>query len=127
MARLSATKSSIDFFAKWAGSSYKAGATPAQKRASKLSSARAYAEAEIEAVNRNWKVIWEDDPEGWDSLGDIDPSEVEEVLSARLVDENGRTLASLGSITFGKNSVESRAYGRVVEAELALEALSRKG
>lgn len=83
--------------------------------------ARALAHAEQEATARGWNVEWSHDPEGWDSLGDIDPETVKEVLSAVLRDENGGVLASLGSIVD-----PDRAYGRVVEAELALEALSEQ-
>ncbi len=85
-------------------------------------SARALAHAEQEATARGWYVEWFDDPEGWDSLGDIDPETVKEVLYAVLKDENGEVLASLGSI-----ADPDRTYGRVVEAELALEALSGAG
>ncbi len=84
--------------------------------------ARALAHAEQEATARGWYVEWFDDPEGWDSLGDIDPETVKEVLYAVLKDENGEVLTSLGSI-----ADPDRTYGRVVEAELALEALSNAG
>jgi hypothetical protein len=81
--------------------------------------ARELAHAEQEATARGWAVEWHDDPEGWDSLGDIDPETVKEMLYAVLKDENGNVLTSLGSIVD-----PDRAYGRVVEAELALEALN---
>jgi len=84
--------------------------------------ARALAYAEQEATARGWRVEWRDDPEGWDSLGDIDPETVKEVFYAVLFDENENVLASLGSIVD-----PDRAYGRVVEAELALEALNNAG
>lgn len=83
--------------------------------------AHALAKAEQEAGSRGWRVQWEDDPEGWDSLGDIDPKTVNEVLAAVLYDEQGNVLGSLGSIVD-----PDRNYARVVEAELALEALPRE-
>lgn len=82
--------------------------------------ARDLAHAEQEATARGWAVEWHEDPDGWDSLGDIDPETVKEVLYAVIKDENGKVLGSLGSIVD-----PDRTYGRVVEAELALEALSR--
>ena len=120
-------KAATAFFYKHAGWASREGLTAAQNRGVRRANARSLAEAEAEAERRGWKVAWEDDPSGWDSLGDVDPSEVSEVLSAVLKDDDGRALASLGSIAFGKGqSVEAdRRYGRVIEAELALEALLR--
>ena len=80
------------------------------------------AAAEEEAEERGWEVTWEDDPEGWDSLGDIDPKTVREVLIAILRDEDYVVLAALGAIVD-----PDRDYARVVEAELAFEALDREG
>lgn len=81
--------------------------------------ARGLAHAEQESTARGWRVQWEEDPEGWDSLGDIDPTGVRELLVAILYDENGEVLGSLGSIVN-----PDRSYARVIEAELASEALS---
>lgn len=81
--------------------------------------AKELANAEQKSYERGWKVNWEDDPEGMDSIGDIDPHTIKEILFAALVDEDGNVLASLGSIVD-----PTRKYRRVVEAELALEALS---
>ena len=73
-------------------------------------SATALAEAEAEATARGWRVEWEGDPDG--SV---------EALGAVLRDESGRMLASLWGIVRS-----SRNYRRVIEARLALEALSRE-
>jgi hypothetical protein len=108
----------VDFFFKNAGYSYGPGETPEQGR---RRGAIALAKAEQEATARGWHVKWEEDPEGWDSLGDIDPDDVRELLSAVLYDSEGNVLGSLGSIVN-----PDRNYGRVIEAELALEALPSK-
>jgi hypothetical protein len=109
----------VAFFFEHAGYGYGPGETPEQGR---KRGAVALAKAEQEATARGWAVEWSEDPDGWDSLGDIDPETVKEILSAVLKDENGEVLASLGGIVD-----PDRAYGRVVEAELALEALSEQG
>jgi hypothetical protein len=105
----------VDFFYKHAGYGYGPGETPEQGR---RRGAVKLAKAEQEATARGWTVKWEEDPEGWDSLGDIDPDDVKEILVAVLYDEDGNVLGSLGSIVN-----PDRDYARVVEAELALEAL----
>jgi hypothetical protein len=104
-----------DFFYRHAGYGYGPGETPEQGR---KKGAAALAKAEQEATARGWTVKWEEDPEGWDSIGDIDPDDVREILSAVLYDEDGKVLESLGGIVN-----PDRNYSRVVEAELALEAL----
>jgi hypothetical protein len=108
----------VAFFFEHAGYGHGPGETPEQGR---KRGAIALAKAEQEATARGWAIEWHEDPEGWDSLGDIDPDDVKEVLYAVLKDENGKVLASLGSIVD-----PDRASGRVVEAELALEALNER-
>ena len=78
------------------------------------------ARAEAEASSRGWRVVWEGDPEPYET--DLEGDEPNEVLGAILRDEHGNVLASLWGI-----GDPSRSYGRVVEAELALEALHEKG
>lgn len=80
------------------------------------------ARAELEATSRGWYCEWEHDPDGMDTLGDIPPEEVSEVLYCVLYDEDGEVLSSLGGIVD-----PDRNYARVVEAELALEALLEQG
>lgn len=114
------------FFFENAGSSYSP--KTETKHQGQMRGAMMLAEAEDKAEKRGWKYVWEDDPEGWDSLGDIDPEEVNEMLWARLEDHQGKVLASLGSIAFGHESGQAnRRYGEVIEAELALEALLNTG
>lgn len=82
--------------------------------------ALALARAEAIAASLGWDVDWEIDEEEYD-LGDEEEMPGE-VYSAMLRDEDGKVIESLGSI-----GDPSRDYQRVVEAELALEALTRKG
>jgi hypothetical protein len=103
----------VEFFYKHAGYSWNKAAGQS-KEAGHRESATALALAEDEARARGWRVTWEHD---------VDPDmsgieDAKEVLSAVLTDENGKVLASLGGI-----ADPDRNYGRVVEAELAVEAI----
>lgn len=109
--------SAVAFFAKNAGVAYTPGKET--KRQGQMRGARELARAEAEAASRGWRVKWEHDSEPYD-MGDMETEHPKEVLGAILVDESGRQLASLWGI-----ADPSRNYGRVVEAELALEALGR--
>ena len=117
--RRSRSSSAKSFFYKHAGWGYAPGKeTKAQGR---RRGAKLLAHAEKEAERRGWRVEWEDEisPDlSW--MDDDERAESHEVLTAVLRDENGGVLASLGNIT-----EPDRNYGRVVEAELALEALDR--
>jgi len=105
----------VAFFMKHAGSSYMPGKeTRAQ---GKRRGAARLAKAEKEAAARGWTVEWRDDEMQYDP-GDDSDYMPDEVLHAVLFDEHGDNLASLGGI-----DDPSREYKRVVEAELALEAL----
>lgn len=118
------SKSAIDFFYKNAGYGYDPKKeTPEQGR---RRGARALATAEQYALDHGWTFKWEDDPHGWDSLGDVDPAEVSEVLGVVLYDEDGKVLGSLGGILMGKNHAHNQRDGRVFEAEVALEAMPSK-
>lgn len=88
--------------------------------------------AEAEAEERGWTVEWEHDIEPDVSWMDEEQTEDYqggrmEMLVALLKDENGTVLASLGGIAMDARGVGRNPYGRVVEAELALEALSEEG
>lgn len=80
--------------------------------------ARALAKAESEAVERDWRYEWEWE-ESW-SCGDLgcdrEDAHEHEVLCCVLRNSKGEVLSSLGMIEMSLN-------GRVVEAELADEAL----
>lgn len=100
-------KKAYEFFRKHAG--YVVGKSAA--------GALALARAEAAACALGWEVEWEHDGFEWDGEGDAP----EEVLAAVLKDEDGNVLEVLGGI-----GDPDRNYARVVEAELALEALARK-
>lgn len=78
----------------------------------------ALARAEAAAEALGWDSEWENDDLPWESDDDYEPSEV---LGCVLKDADGEVLESLWAI-----ADPTREYARVVEAELALEALSRK-
>jgi hypothetical protein len=75
------------------------------------------ARAEKYAEDHGWTVEWEEEPNP-DMSGMED---AKEVLSACLKDQSGKVLECLGGI-----GDPSRSYRRVVEAELALEAMPGK-
>ena len=77
------------------------------------------AQAEQEAEERGWKVEWSQDEDEY-QMGDEEKMP-NEVLCATLKDKDGHVLESLGGI-----GDPSRDYARMVEAELALEALARQ-
>lgn len=106
----------VNFFRRNAGYARRAGETVSE---AKKRGAVALARAEAEAAARGWRVEWEGDPEPYDA-GDSD-YEPREVLGAVLRDLDGHVLASLWGI-----ADPTREYGRVVEAELALEALEER-
>lgn len=71
------------------------------------------AKAERDAANNGWRVGWEPDEDG-DGTG-------KPGYAAILYDEDGKVLGSLGGI-----DTDRGPYARVVEAELALEALKSR-
>jgi hypothetical protein len=106
----------VEFFRKNAGYATRSGESKAK---AKTRGAQALARAEAEAAARGWTVDWEEDPEEWQGC-DERPFEV---LTAVLRDADGNVLASLGGIGMSGNRIQDRAYARVMEAELASEAL----
>ena len=106
----------VDFFRKHAGYSVRPGESKAK---GKTRGAQALARAEAEAETRGWTVEWEDDPEEW--WGDVERPF--EVLTAVLRDADGRALASLGGVGMTGTRKTDADYRRVIEAELADEAL----
>jgi hypothetical protein len=110
-----ALKGAVNFFYKYAGYGY----TPGKETKSqgRWAGARKLAHAEYMAKQKGWKVEWQNDDEPYE-MGDAETEMPNEVLGAVLKDENGEQLASLWGI-----GDPSNAYRRVVEAELALEAL----
>lgn len=104
----------VAFFYKHAGYSYGPGESPLQGR---RRGAIRLAKAEAEAARRGWRVKWEHDQEEY-QMGDAETEHPSEVLTAVLYDAEGNVLGSLSGI-----GDPSRDYSRVVEADLALEAL----
>ena len=117
---LKPSTSAVAFFRKHGGYAEGAGAK------AKTRGARALAEAEALAAALGWNVEWEDDPY-FDKWWDNDEDAPSEVLSAILYDKDRNVLASLGGIGMSGNRKTDQDYGRVVEAELADEALSNLG
>jgi hypothetical protein len=103
----------VKFFEEWAGYAVGPGETAAQAR---KRGAYRLAQAESEMHSRGWRVEWEQAQEPYE-IGDDSDEMPKEVLDAFLVDENGKIMASLSQI-----ADPSRQYGRLVEAELAVEA-----
>jgi hypothetical protein len=109
----------VEFFYKHAGWGYMPGKeTKAQGR---RRGAILLARAEKEAQRRGWKVKWMDSETPYEMM-DAEDEMPKEVLDAVLYDSGGKVLGGLGQI-----GDPSREYGRVVEAELALEALHEAG
>lgn len=116
---MNAQNDAVEFFYKYAGWSYNPGTeTPEQGR---RRSARELARAELLAIDNGWEFEWRDD---W-SVDHVDEFEFyenggpESCESCTLYSAEGEVLASLGCIDDATDE-----YRRVVEAELAQEALS---
>jgi hypothetical protein len=110
------TDAAIAFFSEHAGFSYDPKVeTPEEGR---QNSALHYAKAEQFAKERGWTAEWRDDPEPYE-MGDAEETPPSEVLGCVLKDSSGEVLASLWQI-----GDPTRAYRRVVEAELASEAIA---
>ena len=75
------------------------------------------AKAEQHAEEQGWTVEWDYDQDEY-QLGDAEDKMPDEVLIAVLKDADGHVLESLGGI-----GDPSPSYRRLVEAELALEAM----
>ncbi len=106
------TKKDVAFFKKNAG--YIVG--------ERAKGAMALAKAEEAADRLGWKVEWKHDVMGWDGDDEDTPNEV---LCAVLKDARGKVRASLCGI--GDPEARNKKYARVVEAELAAEALGKTG
>lgn len=103
------TRKDVDFFKANAG--YIVG--------EKAQGALALAKAEEAADRLGWTVAWEPDDLPWDGDDGYEPNEV---LCAVLKDARGKVRASLCGI-----ADPDTKYARVIEAELAAEALGKTG
>jgi hypothetical protein len=132
----SRTQTAAQFFYKQAGYGYDP--KTETKEQGRRRGAKALAEAEAYASREGWDVRWSQDGSMYGQQGDCfdivdDPDSFGDPLfvgwDAFLVDMDGNVLGSLGATTFaGSNGGDpwSDPYRRVVEAELALEAMPEK-
>ena len=99
-----------------------------RKHSGRRSSAgvQSLARAEATAEALGWSVEWEHDPHV-DKWWDNDDDAPAEVLSALLRDKDRNVLTSSGGIGMSGNLTSDRDYARVLEAELAEEALRDLG
>lgn len=110
------------FFKRHAGYSIAPGETREQGR---LRCARALADAEARGRDAGLSFEWSVDPDS-DSSDWCDEMPTWQVWQCYAHDESGAVVAYMGAVDFGRDgSPHSDPYRRVVEAELAAEALSR--
>jgi len=115
------------FFYDNAGYSYNAATETAEE--GRVRCAKALAAAESEMMYRPWYVEWTDDDQDaqfQDENGEWQEAPAVVAMLMRYFDDPDRQvdcLASLGGITESDNATERANYRRVVEAELALQAL----
>ena len=107
-------KRAVTFFKKHGGYSTRPGET---KKKAIQNSAERLARAEQYGTDMGWTVTWDYDQEEY-QLGDAEETPPSEVLVAVLRDSDGNVIGSLGGIGDPDDN-----YKRVVEAELALEAM----
>jgi len=120
------TPTAVAFFYRNAGYSHPSDATPAQQRAHRLNGARTLAHAEEWARNAGGSFVWSVDQDST-SADWSDETPAWEQWQCAMRDENGRCVASLHGIDFGRDgSPWNDNYRRVVEAELAREALGER-
>lgn len=108
-----------EFFYKHGASSY----DPQTEEEVRREGAARLADAERIARNRGWSCNWEIDPT-IDSSDFDDGPDAWALWCVVLRDEDGVVIGSLGGVDFGRD-VEpwGQPYRRVVEAEIALEAM----
>ncbi len=114
----------VEFFYRHAGYSYKPGEETQDQ--GRMRCARALAHAEAEASRRGWSVRW--DRDGLTNREWTDEGEEYGTWQAVMVDGDGKALQSVCGVDFGADGEPwSDPYRRVVEAELATEALEEAG
>lgn len=87
--------------------------------------ARALAIAEQYADDNEWEAVWEEDPEPYET--DNEDDRPNEVLRCVLKDAEGNVIGALGGNGMSGNLAEDRRFGRVIEAQLAAEAMVNGG
>lgn len=113
----------VAFFQKQMGGAKRPGESWATAR---RRGAHALAHAETEAARRGWWFDWQEDPYASDN--EYEGAEDNDHFIVTLRDEEGNALDTMGGVAFSKrgSSMEDRNYRRVVEAEMAAEALHSK-
>jgi hypothetical protein len=116
----------VRFFLEHSGYVGQSGSSKVKQKKQRIENAKNLARAEEYAREHGWRYDWqeEEDPDlSWLAEGD-DPAD-HEMMAVLLRDENGEVLASLGNIDFFRygHQRENREYARLVEAELAYEAM----
>ncbi len=109
-------RKAFQFFLKYAPYS-----TPPGRAACALELARAERRAWNEGITFEWDWDWDFDPANLPAE-DLDPARQHEIFCCRAVSPSGETLAALCGVVDPTSE-----YRRVVEAELALEALEAGG
>lgn len=117
-----------DFFYEHAGYSYDPKTeTPEQGR---RRGAKELAKAEEWAKGHGYYFEWEQEGEPWSTFLDgteVDIDDVSDIVWVVMRDDEGKVVQSLGGIIEGHDERANRRYRRVVEAELALEAMAPGG
>ena len=112
------------FFMKHAGTSHNP--QTETRMQGKIRGARALAKAEREARDGGFTYAWTIDPMS-DSSDFEDSSEPWQLWQVCMLNADGRIVASLHGIDFGRDgSPYGDAYKRVVEAEIALDGLTNE-
>ena len=112
------------FFYAHAGYSYPSGASAAEQRKARIACARELARAETRAKEMGLVFSWEPEEFPWDGDVPLAPTDRLEWVACYAFaqeDSRGRCLASLGMVA---TTSYHDPYRRVVEAELAEEALA---
>ena len=117
--------SALDFFHARAGYSYDP--KTETKEEGRLRTAKALAAAERERVERGFRVSWEPDPYPCAAMGEGEEAAYEAgeivILTGTMTDEEGNIVASIGGVSVKAEHGTNDLYLRVVEAEMAREAL----
>jgi hypothetical protein len=104
------------------------GKDTAEQERNRSEDARALAAAETWAETSGYTFEWSQDPKGFDTLGDVHPDTVSEVLSVVMKDPEGVAVQGLAGIVIPKGwtNRQERNERDTHEAHLALEEMSKR-
>jgi hypothetical protein len=112
---------SIQFF--WDNAGFCYNPKTETKDEGRYRSAMQLVQAELEGTHQGFSFVWDVDDIDSSDFSDDTPHEL---FYCTCLDYRGDVLSSLGGVDFGPNTQPwSHDYRRVVEAELALEALTQ--